>query len=1129
MKIKKIKFYLLILLFAIFYSDKAHALTPGALLYRTSNDGKMYGYSTNYLLEIQNGILRHIYPGHVGIYIGQENGEHYVVEALADGIVKTPAKYFVNESLGEKFLGARVPKEATPSQLLKAVMIAKNLANSNLGYDFSFQKQKGASDGDWTCVGLVEKIYESSEIINPNNINSLEYDSDYYAIDITPDGFDDYSYINDEGDCFSSSKEFSKISRRENLILPLPEKIGFNAGREYKGERYFFVPYTQFLQDTLRDEPVDIGISSSFKDKKIRGKTPIIGLMLRWSLVNNPMSSIKNGISKIAQSVRSVTEKIFSNDKDLDIVQLQNDDSSDLVVQPASNSAVINKNLGSEISNNDDDQEILDGLEISSNKSSQESKITVNNKAMTTQENEIDDIFSNQDLVKVITTQSNEKTDALSGNYQINQTPEDVLSRVISKQVENKNNVIIEEIENVIHQESDIEIGQAPNNVDLNITQNKISPNFTPTVLISKIYATGMNDFVELYNPTNYDFDLAESGFRLEKTKTADNPSIAVRIGDEGDAIYPGGTIIPAKGYYLLVRDDASNYFLSRADAIVKRNEFGWTGNSYTLYVGKGAISSSSDSDIIDAVGFGGATYFRGNNTAPEILDNYFLNRIDFNNDNSLDFELAASSDPEIVWDDYLEDTESGDDNTNDQENENENESDDSNENNEIEDEENNQEENNNDNASNDIDGSSDFTSFVFPNPIIAEGVSGLWHFSECYGSNTYSVGRFDCAIELGTKYQQFIPELSQNIDLNNFSISFYYRDSTFASSRTPRLKLSLKNEENQSMKLELQPDLLQIEGLPNSEWRYYNAPVFMGDDFSWQYFTLVVSEEENYWAVYFNGTETYRHEFIENLPNNFSYLEIMGDMGAVSLDELVLWNKALSQEEINNHLQAQAPFSPVIPRSNQKVPSLKYFWDFNEGVEFINSGGGNEALDSVSSLKLNLGNNIWIWRGEDNTGIRSKWEEDILVEFNDDFSGKDMSLAFWWRNHDEDDGRVLISLRHNNDDKFGFAPSRFRRSFIFNGLYGIFSEGNDLDLPYDNLWHHFVFTYDSYRYQLKMYIDGQEKKSFPFVWIKDGEEPNNLLIKSELNSVELDDVGIWEGALSGQQVANLFQQTLAQ
>jgi hypothetical protein len=27
----------------------------------------------------------------------------------------------------------------------------------------------------------------------------------------------------------------------------------------------------------------------------------------------------------------------------------------------------------------------------------------------------------------------------------------------------------------------------------------------------------------------------------------------------------------------------------------------------------------------------------------------------------------------------------------------------------------------------------------------------------------------------------------------------------------------------------------------------------------------------------------------------------------------------------------------------------------------------------------------------------------------------------------------------------------------------------------------------------------------------------------------ELDDVGIWEGALSGQQVANLFQQTLAQ
>lgn len=64
---------------------------------------------------------------------------------------------------------------------------------------------------------------------------------------------------------------------------------------------------------------------------------------------------------------------------------------------------------------------------------------------------------------------------------------------------------------------------------------------FTPTALISKVYATGMNDFIELYNPTNYDFDLAEAGFRIEKTKTAENPSIAVRIGKEEDAIYPRG------------------------------------------------------------------------------------------------------------------------------------------------------------------------------------------------------------------------------------------------------------------------------------------------------------------------------------------------------------------------------------------------------------------------------------------------------------------------------------------------------------------------------------------------------------------------------------------------------------
>lgn len=1104
MKFKQLYLFLSFLIFILRGAD-AWALTPGAILYRTSSNGIMYGYSSNYLLDINYGILSHIYPGHVGIYIGKENGEDYVVEALATGIVKTPAKYFVNESLGEKFLGAKIPYALTTAQQIKVVKIAKNLANLNLAYDFNFQKQKGAGDGDWTCVGLIEKIYESANILNPNNLSDLEYDQSRYAIDITPDGFDNSSFVNADGDCFSKTREFSMISRRKDLVLPFPEKVGFNAGREYKGERYFFIPYTQYLQPTLKDVPVNVEISSSFEDKKIRGKTPIISLMLRWSLVNNPMSSIKNTISIISTNAKKVVNKIFKkNSTDL-VFNEQKIDENDYYsdIEDEKNNDVVLELKSNEIV--DDKNSKISAKSIISEE--------IDEKKEKEQKNKNDDT-----LVKAIKNSDN--LEDKEPEKQV-QTKVDLLQKItVKKQEIETNNEIKDNVSSVVIQNSKIGSGQEPESVNIENVSNDSVLSFTPTALISKVYATGMNDFIELYNPTNYDFDLAEAGFRIEKTKTAENPSIAVRIGKEEDAIYPGGTKIKARGYYLLVRDDASNYFLSRADAIVKRNEFGFTGNGYTLYLGKGAISSSADEDIIDVLGFGNAHFYLGEEPAPEIFDNYYLDRISSSNNNKIDFKLFPSADPSIVWDDYIIDTET----------EEEAES-------EIETGEGVEEEpplaneegtEENTEVEEETEENSNFSPFLFPEPIINSDLILLNHYDECYGENSYTIGKFDCAAEFGFRHSKYEKNLETPLDLNNLTLSFYFKDNTYLSNASPKLNIVFKNPENQFVSIELQKKLLQIENLPNSKWRYYNTPVFTGEDYSWQHFALVINEAQNYWAVYFNGVETYREEFIQNLPNNYSTLEIWGDMDSMAIDEFALFSVPLTNADINNQIQAQAPFAPYNERPTQKAPELKYYWDFNEGTELINSGGGKEAVDEINGLVLDIGDNEWIWRGEDNTGIKNRWEKDIVVNFPESIQGKDLSLAFWWRNSD-DDGRSLISLRYNNHDKFSFAPAPYRRSFYFNGIYGIFSEGLDVDLPNDDNWHYFTFTYDSYRYILKMYVDGQQKRSLPFIWIKDGEEPNNLNIRSELNKVELDDISIWEGTLSDLQIANLYQSTLAQ
>lgn len=1103
------KIIFLSLIITLVLPIKVKALTPGTLLYRTTADGKMFGYSKDPLLEVTSGVLTNINPGHVAIYIGQENGEDYVIEALAGGVVKTPAKYFVNEAEGEKFIGAKLPIKASALDRLKAIKIAKNLADQELNYDLDFRQQKGPGSGDWTCVGLTEKVYESANINNPNNIGALEYNEDYYAVDITPDGFDKSSFYNEEGDCFSTSVEFSKIARRENFVLPLPEKIGYNAGLEYQGDRYIFLPYTQFLQPSLRSERADINLVSSFSNKRVRGKIPVIGTVLRWSLINNPISSLKNIYQQVETEFSKLSANIFGKNNDDELIMSDDELILDRELADQQVATAIKINQSTEESNLKN--EIQENIEVEKNVSLDQAVSQVKETKVSGIQNKEAEVPVNETLASIKVATADKPIGISSTNKSSNPAPISSLlvnSVAVAKskmdQLPSKN---ITPSYNPNLALSKIISGLKPavsSNTENSNSNNSSSNGALMTALITKIYATDNNDFIELYNPNDFDFDLAEAGLRLEKAKTADDPSLMIRLGNLADASYPGGTIIKAKGYYLIVRDDASSYFLNKADAIVTRNEFGWTETGYIIYLGTGALSSSSDEDIIDAVGFGAAKYFQGTAPAVEISDNYFLDRVSNLGDNSKDFILKVSSDPNIVWEDI----------------------------------------NNNNNPPSDNPPSDnppsddppaddppiselpvDFIAYQDPEPIVSGDVSHFWNFSECYGEEDYTVGPFDCAISVSFRNPFFVPDLTEEINLNQFSLSLMYRDFAREVNQYANIVFKLTNDSGQVVKFTLQPGMLQIDGLPNSSWRYYDANLM--PDNNWHNFLLVVDKSERYWSVYIDGQEKYRHSFIETLANDFNYLEFSSDSGAVGLDELVLWRRSLSSEEILDNWQAQAPFAPALIRETQKPAELQYFWDFNEGYEFVNEGGGLKAVDSVRNLEMTLPANSWIWRGQENTGVISKWGNTLGVDLLEPLASKDLSLTFWWRSKFyPEEGRSLIILKHDEGQKLGLAPSHYRREFYYNDNYGYLGEGQDVDLPYDENWHHFALVYDSYRYKLQLFIDGQAKREMSYYWIKDGEGPNKLFIFPELNQVELDDLGVWEGSLTPLQVQEIYNNS---
>ncbi|MFA5024590.1 MAG: LamG-like jellyroll fold domain-containing protein [Patescibacteria group bacterium] len=1241
------------------------ALPPGTLLYRTSNDGKMYGYSQDPIIYAENGIVKSVNSGHAALYIGQEDGVDYIVEALSDGIVKTPAKYFVNEANGEKFLGAKIPRDLSSLQQAKVIALAKSLVDKKLKYDFDFKHQKGPKSGEWTCVGLTEKLYESANISNPNNLGALEYDPRYYALDITPDGFDKTSIFNERGDCFSSDREFSKIAPYKNLLIPAPELIGYDAGLEYQGDRYIFFPYTQFLQPSLENVAADIQLSDSFKEEEIRGRFSTLGLVLRWSLINNPLSSLKNIAQKTKELAVNLKDKLFGSGTETAITLNDADFQSETdskkssakketaakktaakktasqkttapnapavkvnvkkksaavdssknetvasttpktstaktpkkaettnpkksVVKTAASSTVVTAYYNSTPTPATPTASIPVVYSSGSSQTSGDTwpKIARINRIYSTGDNDWIELYNPTDhdfdlgaagyrlekakaavdptfimrignpedgsypggtIIKahdrylIVKNEANNYyrqqadalatrddffwpgsaytlylgTDAISSNtdpdivdavgfgseatyFQGTAPASAITDNYILNRIAAKNdnsldfNLIkaddpsiiweIPEVSTTTDEVATTTDETATSTDEVATTTEEIATTTAETTtstlpvdwpkiaLINKIYSTGNNDWLELFNPTEHDFDLALADFRLEKTMTAATPTLLMRIGNPLDGLYPGGTIIKALSNYLIVREEANDYYKSKAAALATRDDFSWTDSGYTIYLGNGSISSSTDENILEAVGFGPeATYFQGTRPALTIKDNYILNRIATTSDNYLDFNLIPADDPSIIW-------------------------------------------------STTTPATTSLSLFTPPVPINSVGIRNLWHFDECYGAGKWAVGRWDCAREIGFTYEPITATLTPEVNLNNFSLSFYYKKSRFS----PDLDFKLANAAGQYLRINIQPGFLQLQGLPNSKGDYY-LNIFSDD--LWHQFVLTVDQTNGRWLVYLDGEKVYEQTFIQSLPDNLTMLTIGGDQGSVLIDEIAIWNRPLLFTEVVSYYQNPAPFSPLAEREPQQSATLINFWDFSEGDQ--SAGIASTTQDNVGGVTLNVLPELWTWRALNNSALKSKYGRDLQTDLLAPLVSKDLSLAFWWRNSSyPGEGKTKVSLKYNEHEMLGLVAGYYRQSFYFNHDSGILKEGINDAIPYDNLWHHLALTYDSYRYLLRFYVDGEEKRSIPYIWIKDGEEINRLEIKSESETSEIDDLRVYEGALREQEIQAIFSNT---
>ena len=1291
----------------------AFAMPIGTLLYRTSSDGNLYGYNTDELVVVKNKMIKNIYTGHVGIYVGKEDGVDYIVEALPDGLIKVPAKYFLNENNGEELIGAKIPKNLNEVQRVKVAQLAKKLADSNLAYDFDFKEQKGPNSGEWICVGLTEKIYESADILNPLDLSRLEYDPRFYAINITPDGFDDYSIQNKEnGDCLSKDLEFSKIFKNKGTVIPLPELIGFNSGFEYEDERYFFFPLTQFMQDSLEDVTVDIDISSKFNDDEVRGRVPEVAMIFKWSFINNPFSSL----AKIVKGITSVFAKGDEVVVDLDDMRenvenqqaLQVQEGSENVLAKSSTSfvAILDKKENSEVVNSGGLSGKLQSLvtvdktyAVQGYSSNSELSVDVVSLEKNIEEKEPEEsvlrlesfevLRSNLLISKVYSTLSDDyieiynpntfsidleeagvrlyktKTSATpslmirignlsdgiypkgvvvpaNGRYVIarasasdeiksmanaisnrseftfvgdaytiylssgvvsSDNDEDIVDKLgfgsasyfekrpaleildehvllrkakidsdaekmkeggshflLAPSYDSNDNffdfvlVNLSNDQNTENNNQDIENDSQNNEQENNNTNNsldneqennqdedqeEIQDNLLP-LLISKVYSTGNDDYIEIYNPNDVTIDLAEKGFRLYKAKTSVTPSLLVRFGNLSDASYPGGLNIEPYSKYLISREAASDEIKAMSQAIVSRSEFTFTGDAYTIYLSDDVLSSDNDEDIVDKIGFGNAKYFLGS-PAPEILDNNILIRKAKEDSEAIDmavncedFEFGNSFNScnnnfdfvSLSLDDYYNNTVCDNNYEFDHEEEQGG--------GEGADDEQSQEENQVENF--------DVYNYCLDPAIISEDILNLWHFDECQGDFFYDFsrnsdvenisaswvqGKFGCAISHHQDNDIIKIDLDSALDSNKFTYVFDYK-LPYSSSR-PVIKFYNSSNE-QYFSVQLYRHYTEFRGFPNTPNRleYLEWPV---DDI-WHQFALVVDKGSDYFALYNDGQEVFRGEIGLNFFPDIDSLFLVATGNYTVFDEMAVFKKPLSPEELNQLYNYNLPFnsSDCVNKRFKKPELLSYFnTDDNQREELEDKTILYDMAPRASSSQLVLNNNqLNLDRG--NYYLLSDDGDDFIVSgFLEQIEYyKDLSLSLWLKKNSDKDlddplsfNQFYLKLVGNNKDVFGInLDNRF--NYYFNDL-NLTAEDDISDLGFlnDN-WHHLVLVYDSYKFELKIYLDGYLKKTVSRDWL-DYEFIENIIISSENGSSYVDEISIWSGVIDDFDAKQLY------
>jgi len=311
------------------------------------------------------------------------------------------------------------------------------------------------------------------------------------------------------------------------------------------------------------------------------------------------------------------------------------------------------------------------------------------------------------------------------------------------------------------------------------------------------------------------------------------------------------------------------------------------------------------------------------------------------------------------------------------------------------------------------------------------------------------------------------------------------------------------------------------ISNFSNNGYNFINSNEVLLSTNNWNH--VILSYSLGVVRVYLNGnlvTETPWSLNYNNSPSLFlGYWQAAnarfwkGDM-----DDIGIWNRALTQQEITNIFNSSLPQTACLP-ANVPTTGLVGYWPFC-GNANDESGNGNNGTNNGAALTTDR-------FGNTNSAYNFSGGSSVNVPMTLLLHNLPVRTFSCWFNANgaQNGGRIYETTYLNGG--IGMYNGNVLDAWYSNGTY----ECNVTNINAGNLneWHNLVYVTDSNTGLGSIYLDGvfiASRNGLPSTspsnWL------NNFLrfglgAQGESFNGIIDDIGIWNRALTQQEITNLY------